>query len=70
MSSNLHITRALTKNVRMSIPKRTVSKAEMNEEWQQILAARRDPAQFRPLYEKHFEGIFRFVIRVRHIKTP
>lgn len=35
----------------------------MMEEALQIEAARRDPAQFRPLYEKYYSTIFRFVYR-------
>lgn len=33
----------------------------MHEEWLEIQAAQKDPARFRPLYNRYFEAIFRFV---------
>lgn len=30
-------------------------------EWQEIQAAQRDPTLFRPLYERHYEKVFRFI---------
>ena len=35
----------------------------MRIEWQEIQAAKKDPAQFRPLYDRYYESIFKFVIR-------
>ena len=62
MSVNLQINRTLAKNERkMTMYRRTVSEQEMNAEWQEIQAAQRDPASFRPLYNRYYEPIFRFV---------
>lgn len=47
----------------MSVPKKTVSTAEMQAEWREIQAAQSDPTRFRPLYERHYEPIFRFIHR-------
>lgn len=63
MFSNLQINRTLVKNVRMSLSKKTVSAEAMQEEWLEIQAAQRDPAAFRPLYNRYFEPIFRFIFR-------
>ncbi len=63
MLSNLQFSRTLAKTVRMSAPKRTVSAAEMQEEWLEVQAAQGDPALFRPLYERYYEDIFLFVFR-------
>jgi len=63
MFSNLQINRTLAKNVRMSLSKKTVSTEAMQEEWLEIQAAQREPAAFRPLYNRYFEPIFRFVFR-------
>lgn len=35
----------------------------MQDEWQDVLAARQDPAAFRPLYDRYYEPIFGFVYR-------
>lgn len=45
----------------MNTFQRTVSKEAMQEEWLEIQAAQKDPARFRPLYNRYFEAIFRFV---------
>lgn len=64
MISNLQINRTLAaKAVRMSDPKKTVSAQAMQEEWQEIQAAQKDPTSFRPLYERYYESIFRFIHR-------
>lgn len=47
----------------MSVPKKTVSAADMQEEWVQVQAAQRDPARFEPLYRRYYDPIFRFVYR-------
>ncbi|MEZ4986862.1 MAG: sigma-70 family RNA polymerase sigma factor [Saprospiraceae bacterium] len=39
----------------------TVSAAEMEAEWLEIKTAQQNPARFRPLYERYYETIFRFV---------
>jgi RNA polymerase sigma-70 factor (ECF subfamily) len=62
MSTNLQINRTLAKNeVSMNSYRRTVSDNEMNSEWKEIQAAQRDPASFRPLYDRYYESIFRFI---------
>lgn len=47
----------------MSEPQKTVSVAAMEAEWEEIQAAQQNPARFRPLYERYYEPIFRFVFR-------
>lgn len=47
----------------MSEPQKTVSAAAMEAEWREIQAAQQNPARFRPLYERYYEPIFRFVFR-------
>lgn len=64
MFSNLQINRTLVKNaIGMDNPKKVVSSESMQEEWLLIKAAQNNPAAFRPLYDKYFEQIFRFVFR-------
>ena len=64
MFSNLQINRTLVKNeVRMEVPKKTVSEEAMQAEWDIIRSAQTNPAMFRPLYDKYFEQIFRFIYR-------
>ncbi len=63
MFSNLQISRTLVKNESMRVFKRAVSEEAVLEEWSEIQAAQNDPAMFRPLYDRYFEAIFRFVQR-------
>lgn len=63
MFSNLQLTRNLAKNVGMNPSKRTVSAENMQKEWKEIQAAQRDVSLFRPLYNRYYEPIFRFVFR-------
>ncbi len=64
MLSNLQRNRTLVKNqTRMDKSKKTVSEEAMQAEWAQIQAAQANPAKFRPLYEKYYNPIFRFVFR-------
>jgi len=63
MFSNLQIYRSLAKNPYMSSSQKTVSEEAMLREWEEIKAAQRDPARFRPLYDRYYEPIFRFVFR-------
>ena len=66
MTQHLQINRTLVqKSVTMSPPntRTTMTNAEMEAEWQQVQAAQRNPAQFRPLYNRYYEPIFRFVFR-------
>lgn len=37
------------------------SEQDMQQEWLEIQAAQKDRAQFRPLYERYFEPVFRFI---------
>lgn len=36
---------------------------ELEAEWQEIQAAQANPARFRPLYERYYEPIYRFLFR-------
>ena len=45
----------------MNTFQRTVSQEAMQKEWLEIQAAQKDPARFRPLYNRYFEAIFRYV---------
>lgn len=63
MLSNLQLNRTLAKTVRMSTSKRTVSAAEMQNEWLEVQAAQRDSAMFQPLYERYFESIYLYIFR-------
>lgn len=47
----------------MAEPQKTVSIADMEAEWLEIQAAQRQPARFRPLYERYYESVFRFIFR-------
>lgn len=47
----------------MAETQKTMSATEMEAEWIEIQAAQRNPARFRPLYERYYEPIFRFVHR-------
>ena len=48
---------------RMSVTRRTVSEEAMQAEWAEIQAAQAQPALFRPLYDRYFESVFRFIFR-------
>ena len=64
MFSNLQINRTLAKNdSSMGVFKKTVSEDAVLGEWAEVQAAQRDPAMFRPLYDRYFESIFRFIFR-------
>ncbi len=64
MFSNLQISRTLVKReTRMKDSNKTVSAEAMQEEWALIRAAQQNPSAFRPLYDKYFEPIFRFIYR-------
>ena len=66
MFTNLQINRTLVKKgVRMRFfnLNKTVTKTAMQEEWLEIQAAQRNPARFAPLYQRYYEGIFRFIYR-------
>lgn len=66
MHLKLQINRTLVKNsVRMNSPntRSSITAAAIEAEWQEIQAAQRQPAQFRVLYDRYYEPIFRFVFR-------
>jgi len=64
MFSNLQISRTLAKNTsRMENSNKTVSQEAMQSEWLEVQEAQRSPAAFRPLYNRYFEQIFRFVFK-------
>ena len=42
---------------------KTVSEEAMQAEWLEIQAAQQNPALFRPLYQRYYEPIFRFIFR-------
>lgn len=64
MFSNLQISRTLAKNLtRMNSSNKTVSQEAMQAEWLEVQAAQQNPAHFRPLYDRYFEPIFRFVFK-------
>ena len=60
----MQISRTLAKNpARMNNSNKTVSQEAMQAEWLEVQAAQRDPVAFRPLYDRYFEPIFRFVFK-------
>lgn len=64
MFFNLQINRSLVKNQPgMDGSKAALSEEALQREWEEIQAAQADPARFRPLYERYFEPIFRFLFR-------
>jgi RNA polymerase sigma-70 factor (ECF subfamily) len=64
MFSNLQISRTLAKNEpAMGVFKKTVSEDAVLGEWAEVQAAQRDSAMFRPLYNRYYESIFRFIFR-------
>ena len=48
--------------VRMDVSNRTISSEAIQSEWQEIEAAKSNPAMFRQLYNRYFEPIFRFIL--------
>ncbi len=63
---SLHFTfhRTLVKkDIPMNPLRRTLSEAEMQGEWKEIQAAKADPRAFRPLYDRYYETLFRFIHR-------
>ena len=47
----------------MNTFRRTVSAEAMQDEWAEIQAAQKNPALFRPLYDRYFEQIFHFIFK-------
>lgn len=64
MFSNLQINRTLVKKaVRMERSGKTLSEEVLQQEWLEIQAAQQDRSKFRPLYQRYYEPIFRFIFR-------
>lgn len=61
MFSNLLTYNTQSKDHRMSSTDKTVSDEAIQVEWREIQAAQQDPAMFRPLYDRYYEPIFRFI---------
>ncbi|MFT5833557.1 MAG: RNA polymerase sigma-70 factor (ECF subfamily) [Cognaticolwellia sp.] len=57
----LSITSTIETALRMDVSNRTISTEAIQAEWQEIQAAKQNPALFRPLYQRYFDPIFRFV---------
>ena len=47
----------------LSAKTQSVTKEAMQQEWQEIQVAQKNPALFRPLYDRYFEPIFRYIHR-------
>ncbi len=63
LTSDSRINRNLAANTnRMLDSGKTVSRQEMEAEWELIQAAQKNPARFGPLYNKYYVQIFRFVL--------
>lgn len=58
----LSITSTIETAIRMDVSNRTISTEAIQSEWQEIQAAQQNPAMFRPLYERYFDPIFRFIM--------
>ncbi|MFK7806364.1 MAG: RNA polymerase sigma factor [Saprospiraceae bacterium] len=65
MLSNLQISRTISKEkvTRMDVSHRAVTKESMLAEWKVIQQAQSNRAHFRPLYNKYYEVIFRFIFQ-------
>ena len=64
MFMNLQINRTLVKNTpSMDSTSKTVSTEAMQLEWEEIQAAQKNPAMFRPIYNRYYELIFRYIYR-------
>lgn len=63
MFSGLLTYRTQFNDHRMSSTDKTVSEEAIQLEWQEIQAAQQDPAMFRPLYNRYYEPIFRFIFQ-------
>lgn len=61
MDSNVQISRTLVKNIK-SMPE-SISQDTINQEWSEIKAAQSNRAYFRPLYDRYYENVFRFILR-------
>jgi RNA polymerase sigma-70 factor (ECF subfamily) len=57
----MHQNGIVSKDESIQINRHWVSADALHQEWQEIQAAVQDRAQFRPLYERYFEQVFRFI---------
>jgi RNA polymerase sigma-70 factor (ECF subfamily) len=58
----LSITSTIETAIRMDVSNRTISAEAIQSEWREIQAAQQNPTLFRPLYERYFDPIFRFIM--------
>jgi RNA polymerase sigma-70 factor (ECF subfamily) len=58
----LSITSTIETAIRMDVSNRTISAEAIQSEWREIQAAQQNPTLFRPLYERYFNPIFRFIM--------
>ncbi len=61
MLSNMHISRSLGRIAQDSDADRVISAEALHAEWAEVQAAQRDPARFRPLYDRYYEPVFRYL---------
>ncbi len=47
----------------MSLKPKTLTEETMLAEWAEVQAAQKNPARFRPLYERYYDPIFRFIFK-------
>ncbi len=62
MVSNFQFNAAASSKAPMRVVKK-LSDQTLQEEWVEIQAAQKEAAMFRPLYERYYEQIFRFIFR-------
>lgn len=72
MLSNLQLSRTIReeKVTIMDVPHKAVSDEAMLSEWKMIQEAQSDPTRFRPLYDKYYEAIFRFIFQRIGAQAP
>lgn len=61
MFSHLQISRSLNRASRAGGSGRTVSAEAIHAEWLEVQSAQQEPAMFRPLYDRYYEPVFRFL---------
>ncbi|MFT4664440.1 MAG: RNA polymerase sigma-70 factor (ECF subfamily) [Polaribacter sp.] len=72
MLSNLQLSRTIReeKVTIMDVPHKAVSNEAMLTEWKIIQQAQLDPTHFRPLYDKYYRSIFRFIYQRIGTQAP
>lgn len=48
---------------KMNHSEKTISQSAIESEWQEILVAKENPALFKPIYERYYTQIFRFIYK-------